>query len=370
MEVAALVAVSVVLGGIILLMAVWRQKGREVSEAEPSAVWNKDSLAFLDLELNHEHDKIFAHNYTKLTAGNSYLHFDSCYHPQWVKNMPKGQFCRLRQNCPRDCDYISESIHLKQKFLEKGYPEKIVDQAYTTFLPRKKNKSVKPSEKTIVRFITGFHGQYKKIEHILNKHWNVLKQDPHLITTLRERPKVTYRRASTLKNKIAPSNLKSIQKGNPLCLIPLKGMYRCNKPLCKTCNFIKHGQKSFTHKEKTYYLDNFYNCSSDYVVYCLICPCKLLYVGRTIRPLRQRFGKHRRFVEVGCDEHSVPRHFLQHHGQSTMGLWVWVIEAIPRSLPEAERFSRLCEREMFWIYTLDTLVPNGLNEELEVNPII
>lgn len=36
MEVVALVAVSVVLGGIILLLAVWRQKGREVSEPEPS----------------------------------------------------------------------------------------------------------------------------------------------------------------------------------------------------------------------------------------------------------------------------------------------------------------------------------------------
>lgn len=147
-------------------------------------------------------------------------------------------------------------------------------------------------------------------------------------------------------------------------------MYRCNKPLCKTCNFVKHGQKNFTHKDMIYHLDNFYNCSSDYVVYCLICPCKLLYVGRTIRPLRQQFGKHLCFVEVGCDEHIVPRHFLEHHGQSTAGLWLWVKESIPRGLSKAEGFSRLCEREMSWIFPLDTLAPNGLNEELKVNTIL
>lgn len=144
-------------------------------------------------------------------------------------------------------------------------------------------------------------------------------------------------------------------------------MYRGNKPLCKTCNFLKHGQKSFTHKQKIYYLDNFNNCSIDYVVYCLICPCKLLYFGRTVRPPRQHFGKHHRFVEISCDKHSMPCHFLKHHSQSTTGLSVWVIKAIPRSLSKAERFSRLCKRETLWIYTL---VPNGLNQVLEVNTII
>lgn len=133
---------------------------------------------------------------------------------------------------------------------------------------------------------------------------------------------------------------------------------------------MRHGQRSFQHKDKTYQLEGFYNCSTEYVVYCLTCPCKSLYVGRTIRPLRQCFGKHRRFIEKGCDEHSVPRHFLEHHNQSTAGLQVWVLESIPRNLSEAEWFSKLCECETFWIYTLDTLAPNGLNKEIEVNTII
>lgn len=228
-----------------------------------TAVWNRDSLAFLDLELNHEGDHIFSRNYTKATAGNSYLHYDSCHHPLWKNNIPKGQFCRLRQNCTRTCDYVTQSTHLKNKFLEKGYPTSLIEQAYNQYLPGKKPKITKPPEEPEVRFITGFHSQHRKMEHILSKHWNTLKQDPHLNTSLHQRPKVTYRRAPTLKNKIAPSKLKCKTKDNSLCLIPLVGMYRCNKPLCLTCGFVNHGQKSFTHKGRLFTFDKFHNCSSD-----------------------------------------------------------------------------------------------------------
>lgn len=34
-----------------------------------TSVWNKESLAFLDLELNHEHNKVFAHNYLSPILG-------------------------------------------------------------------------------------------------------------------------------------------------------------------------------------------------------------------------------------------------------------------------------------------------------------
>lgn len=334
-----------------------------------TSVWHKEHLAFLDLELGHEGRSIFSRNYTKPTAGNSYLHFNSCHHPLWVKNIPKGQFCRLRQNCTRDCDYIAQSNHLKTKFLEKGYPSTLIEQAFNTYLPGKPPKKENTSSSSNIRFITRFHGQYKRMESIISKHWEILKQDPFLSSSICDKPRVTYRRAPSLKNKIAPSQLKA-QAPNPLCLIPLKGMYQCKKTLCKTCDFVQHGQKSFTHKGKTYCFDNFHNCSTDHVVYCLSCPCQLLYVGRTICPLRQRFGRHRRFIETGCDKHSVPRHFLEFHHQSTAGLRVWIIEAIPKHLPEAERFSLLCERETFWIYTLDSLRPNGLNEELDINTIL
>ena len=75
-------------------------------------------------------------------------------------------------------------------------------------------------------------------------------------------------------------------------------------------------------------------------------------------------------MEAGCDEHSVPRHFLECHQKSTNDLKVWVIEQISNKHTEAERFHRLCERETFWIYSLDALRPGGMNEELEISTIL
>lgn len=148
-------------------------------------------------------------------------------------------------------------------------------------------------------------------------------------------------------------------------------MFQCQKTTCKTCAFVNHGQKQFNTKGKTYICNEFYNCGSDFVIYALICPCQLLYIGRTIRPLRQRFGEHRRKIEGGRDKHSVPRHFLKCHNKSTLGLKVWVIEQIPNTFSVAERFHRLCERgETYWIYSLDTLKPGGINEELEISTIL
>lgn len=84
-------------------------------------------LAFLDLELFSVGNEIHAKNYTKPTAGNSFLHYNSCHHPQWLNNVPKSQFCRLKKNCTMSDDYDIQSKTLKEKFLDKGFPVSLVE---------------------------------------------------------------------------------------------------------------------------------------------------------------------------------------------------------------------------------------------------
>lgn len=47
-------------------------------------VTDPTSLVFLDLELGHNGDTICARNDVKPTAGNSYLHYNSCHYPKWI----------------------------------------------------------------------------------------------------------------------------------------------------------------------------------------------------------------------------------------------------------------------------------------------
>lgn len=342
-----------------------------------TSVQNQDSLAFLDLLLCHDQQTIYTQNYNKPTAGNSYLHFKSCHHPRWINNIPKSQFCRLKQNCTRTEDFTTHGNYLTKKFLEKGYPPKLIDDAFTFYQenePRNNRKegNLLDPHKQPLRFTTKFHNRYKQMEHILKKHWPILQADPHLKASIPDRPLVSYRRARNLKNNIAPSKIQksSTTPSAPLTFLNIKGMFQCRKKSCLTCKHVTHGLKEFSTKGQKYTIPDFFNCSTEFVIYCMSCPCGLLYVGRTIRTLRKRFGEHRRFVEAGNDKRSVPKHFLQHHHQSSADLKVWIIESIPKNLPPAERFKRLCARESYWIYRLDSMTPGGLNEEIEVNPLL
>lgn len=58
------------------------------------------SLVFLDLELQaNDNGVIHSRTHFKPTAGYSYLHARSHHHPRWSKNVPFGQFCRLKWTC-------------------------------------------------------------------------------------------------------------------------------------------------------------------------------------------------------------------------------------------------------------------------------
>lgn len=52
-------------------------------------VTSLNTMAFLDLELGHDGQTIYAKNYVKPTAGKSYLHYKSCHYSKWIQNNPK-----------------------------------------------------------------------------------------------------------------------------------------------------------------------------------------------------------------------------------------------------------------------------------------
>lgn len=135
-------------------------------------VTNSNTLPFLDLELGHDEvtSTIVSKNYIKSTAVNSYLLYNSCHNPKWINNIPKGQFCRLRQNCTRENDYVDQSLLLKKKFKDKDYPEAHVDQAFQYYLKGKPPKVSHEQNNYTARFITIFHCNFKKMENILKRH--------------------------------------------------------------------------------------------------------------------------------------------------------------------------------------------------------
>lgn len=109
-----------------------------------------------------------------------------------------------------------------------------------------------------VRFVTQFHSHFRQMEKILAKHCPILNEDPHLRSTLSDRPIVSNRRAKNLKAHIAPSKTSTKTLGAratpSLTFFHIKGMYQCKKARCLTCKHVTHRQKDFTCRGKQYIL--------------------------------------------------------------------------------------------------------------------
>ena len=99
----------------------------------------------------------------------------------------------------------------------------------------------------------------------------------------------------------------------------------------------------------------------------LKCPCGLAYIGQTKRPLKVRIGEHKTAIRTKNLEYAMARHYLQANHGSPASLKFWGIERITAPSRGGDIINKLLRREAHWIHNLDTLEPNGLNEEMSLS---
>ena len=93
----------------------------------------------------------------------------------------------------------------------------------------------------------------------------------------------------------------------------------------------------------------------------------MAYVGQTKRSLKIRIGEHKTAIRTGNLEYAMARHYIQANHGSPASLKFWGIEKVSSLLRGGDIIKKLLRREAHWIYTLNTLEPSGLNEELNLS---
>ena len=83
-----------------------------------------NKVHFLDTTVSLNHGKLRTTLFTKPTDSHFYLSTSSCHSSYVLKNIPKGQFIRLRRICSRKSDYLLKSEILCKRFIERGFHEK------------------------------------------------------------------------------------------------------------------------------------------------------------------------------------------------------------------------------------------------------
>ena len=155
---------------------------------------------------------------------------------------------------------------------------------------------------------------------------------------------------------------------------------KCGARRCGTCPFIENNEYFFSNSTNSRHYPNtaglnYLDCKTENVVYLISCKlCNFQYVGETKNCIQKRFSGHRSSIRKGESNQLIHRHFQEDcHGLSNCS--IFPIEKINtsglsqhnlNSIDQERALTRLrMEKEKYWITTLQTAYPFGLNSRVK-----
>ena len=155
-------------------------------------------------------------------------------------------------------------------------------------------------------------------------------------------------------------------------LYPLErrvGSFKCGGRHCQVClNVTETETFTSTSTNQTYKINHEFNCNQSSLIYLLTCKiCRKQYVGQTVDIFRSRWNNYKsndRKYLVGdpCMQEHIFEHFnSEGHTGFLENVSVTFIDKTDSQNPE--------KRENYWIHTLKTMVPWGLNILNSVNSV-
>lgn len=127
---------------------------------------------------------------------------------------------------------------------------------------------------------------------------------------------------------------------------------------------------------KKFLITHTITCTTTAIIYQAVCPCELIYVGLTSREFRKRIREHilgieaARQVQDESDLKTIPRHFRQYHNCDSTLLRFKAIDRVLYQRRGGNWKKVLAQKEIRWIYELNTCTPYGLNESASFAPFL
>jgi len=334
-----------------------------------------DTIVYINSDTHTLHTKLFI----KPTYKNQYLHYNS-EHPAHIKHaIPYSQAIRLRRIIDEDNILEEELIKLKERFLKRGYPHSFLDQElskiklisrtdtliYKTEQQKQENFNKFLKGNSFLPLILQFSSAFNKVPSLYYKITHSWQEFLSKNTDIKEvfqdsSPQIIFKRGTSIQNLLVTtkfSNLTTQDVNNIQALIELQTtINKCQHPRCDCCNYISEGSTfTSTNTKETFYIDTHMNCNSSNIIYLITCTkCLKQYIGETSRKLKDRLNDHKSNI---CTNKNTA---IAIHFQTTKHKLKYLTIIPIEQLPQDNKETRL-NREKYWIKTLKTTYPFGLN---------
>ena len=355
---------------------------------------SNERIEFLDLNIfkgrrfnTNRHLDISTH--FKKTNTFQYLHFSSSHPRSVFKGLVKGEAIRFLRSNTDPHTYNKTINKFREHLFLRNYPKLFVDRILAnithslraSYIPTltpsltpspspnltlnpspspSPSPSPNPSSSTIIPRLVTTYTPHLALIQLLRKHWSLVQDDPSLSLLFPSPPQLSYRRNPTLRDSLVKASLPGSSRPptGQVPPIPINRlepcMIKCADGCCKVCPKAEGRRILFSTVSNTpYAFHETFTCTDTSLIYCIVCDkCGKLYIGLTSNSLKVRFRAHRHSSET---RKLIPlyRHFAR---KSHNFLRDHRIVPLEHCEPDA-----LAEREAYWIRTLHTLIPHGLN---------
>lgn len=305
-----------------------------------------------------------------------YLHYNSSHPISTFKGIVIGECVRYIRTNSSEESYNTQKTLFSSRLKKRGYPTKFIATCMKQVTYSNRNKYLEPQmirkpqrQRPILKTI--FPPQYKLLTKIILDKYPSIK---HFVDT----PFIIFKSAPPLRKRLVNAKLhptdsqvidifmtcnNSIEQQPPKPELTLPSPRNikfntpsaCLHPNCKTCEHYDQSQY-FRSKvtKRQYRIQHPFSCSSTNVIYLITCKkCKKQYVGQTTTSVRKRLNGHRSAMKAKIDTYLYNHFNFPDHDTSHIK-----IQAIDTTTP-----SDLSQLEHYWILTLKTFVPFGLNLE-------
>lgn len=115
----------------------------------------------------------------------------------------------MRRNCSETIDFREAAADLTERFRNRGYPRKLVGEAFQVANRSSRENLLTPKVRTgdtQIRLITRFNNQWSDLYKVLQSNWHIFTVDPRLSTYITNKPQMVARRAPNIKDQLVRSH--------------------------------------------------------------------------------------------------------------------------------------------------------------------